>query len=155
MKVVINGGEPMKDCPTNWDQAWKWQDAVNRDTEEWASPQWKWDCGFKLDYDGPILRVGSRFYPPKTYYGMSWDGFTEICVFDKEVEEKHFDCETLEELKTEVERYVNEWRLKIERLPETENRIQSLEKDSENLQAIIGILIVLISFCVFTIFRLW
>lgn len=38
--------------------------ADDRNEERNSPVKWSWDCGLKLDYDGPILRVSSRFYPP-------------------------------------------------------------------------------------------
>lgn len=107
VQIIVNGGEPLNDCPTNWDKAKEWQDNANKDSEGgWERPEWKWDCGFKLDYDGPILRVSSRFYPPKSHYGETWDGTVSIFIFDRRIHEQKFDCKTLEDLKREVEGYV-------------------------------------------------
>jgi len=105
--LIINGGEPMNGCPTDWDEAKKWQDKANSESKgSWERPQWSWDCGFKLDYDGPIVRVSSRFYPPKSHYGETWDGDVTIFLFNKEIKSQHFDCKTLEELKIQVEKYI-------------------------------------------------
>ena len=105
--IVINGGEPLKDCPTDWDEARKWQESANNnDLEDYDTPKWSWDCGFKLDFDGPLIGVSSRFYPPKTDYGDSWDGTVSLSVLGKEVSEKRFDCETLDTLKIDVDKYL-------------------------------------------------
>jgi len=105
--LIINGGNAVNDCPIDWDEAKKWQENANKDSNgDWERPEWKWDCGFKLDYDGAILRISSRFYPPKTHYGKTWDGTVTVCIFDKEIKEQKFDCKTLNELKHEVEKYV-------------------------------------------------
>lgn len=110
--IVVNGGEPLDGCPTSWDDAWAWIDAVNKGREEYHL-RWQYDCGFKLDFDGPLIRVSSRFYPPKSSYGPTWDGAVRISVFDmtadgfyKKVEEKEFDCQTLDELRQQVEDYI-------------------------------------------------
>lgn len=58
----------------------------------------------------------SRFYPPKSHYGKTWDGTFTVCIFDKEVHEEKFDCETLEQLKTKVEKYTEGLHSKIEGL---------------------------------------
>ena len=62
------------------------------------------------------MSVVSRFYPPKSHYGESWDGAVTVFLLDKKVARKEFDCETLEELKKSVEEYVNALRDKIEAL---------------------------------------
>lgn len=103
--IIINGGEPLKDCPTDWDEAKKWEEGANIKKEDWE-PKWNWDCGFKLDFDAyGIVSVSSRFYPPKTYQGDTWDGNMTIKVLGKEVLKKEFDCPDLETLRKEVESF--------------------------------------------------
>lgn len=119
--IIMNGGNGLKDCPTDWDKAREWEKNANggieyEDYDQEIKPLWKWDCGFKLDYDGGLMSVSSRFYPPKSHYGETWDGTVTVFIFDKEVQEKKFDCESLEELKKAVEEYVNGLRSKIEAL---------------------------------------
>lgn len=113
-KIIFNGGDPLEGCPESWEEANAWTKDANGDNEEWEQPLWSFDCGFKLDYDGPILRINSRFYPPKTHYGPTWDGSVTVYIFDKEVEERKFDCKTLGELKQEVDKYISELRNRIE-----------------------------------------
>ena len=105
-KAIINGGDPLPGCPIDWDWARKWQETANEGFIE-EGPKWSWDCGFKLDFDGPIISVSSRFYPPKSHYGSSWDGNVSFFLMGKLIEKKSFDCESLEELKKEVEFYVS------------------------------------------------
>ena len=111
MEMVFNGGEPLKDCPTDWETAREWQRVVNEKAEEENDrPKWAWDCGFKLDYDGPIVRISSRFYPPKTHYGAKWDGSVDVYIFDEKVLSKSFECENLEALRLEVESLVTHYK---------------------------------------------
>lgn len=49
-------------------------------------------------------------------HGMTWDGRVSIYLFEKELFEKKFDCQTLEELRKEVETYIESIRLKVESL---------------------------------------
>jgi hypothetical protein len=86
--IIINGGNPLEGCPKDWDEAKLIQKQLNEHKDE-DEPQWSFDCGFKLDFDGSIVTIGSRFYPPKTHYGAT-----------------RFDCSALDELKKEVEAYV-------------------------------------------------
>ena len=99
--VFVNGGNPLGDCPTNWDAAKSWIESANsgRDGEY---PAWRFDCGFKLDFDGPVVGVFSRFYPPKTYYGSKWDGGITVYVGETSVLHKSLECETLDELKARL-----------------------------------------------------
>ena len=107
--IIINGGNPLPGCPESWDDAHEWEDEVNKDTSKWEVPQWKFDCGFKLDHDGPILSVSSRFYPPKSDYGPRWDGGCEILLMGNTVAQKEFECDSLDELKSQVEAFVSDF----------------------------------------------
>lgn len=104
----MNGGNPLPGCPTDWDEAKAIEQNLNNgnDREDVDGPTWRFDCGFKLDYDGPLLSVSSRFYPPKTHYGATWDGTATVFLLNEIVGEKKFDSPTLEELKKQVEEYV-------------------------------------------------
>lgn len=121
-QIIVNGGNPLKDCPTSWDNARLWESAANAGRHASESPTWKWDCGFKLDYDGPVLSFSSRFYPPKTHYGSTWDGSVTVLLLGQEIDEKDFDCETLHELRTQVEAYRDQWvaRLRCLLVPQKE-----------------------------------
>lgn len=110
--AVFNGGEPLPGCPKSWDEAHAWEDRANvAKEEEWSEPNWKFDCGFKLDFDGSAVRISSRFYPPKAGYGPTWDGTVSLMVGDKTFHEKNFDCKSLDELRAKVESYVRTWKL--------------------------------------------
>ena len=111
--AILNGGNPLEGCPQTYAEADKWAEDANTEREEWRDPKWGFDCGFKLDFDGPLVRVSSRFYPPKTHYGPTWDGKVHIVVGDHEVITKEFDCKTLDELHDAVEKYVSSVRLKL------------------------------------------
>lgn len=107
--AIVNGGNPLPGCPEDWGQAQAWETTANEDKEEFMEPQWKFDCGFKLDFDGPLVSVSSRFYPPKSHYGESWDGTVTIRVLTDEVLHAEFECDTLDELKDQAESFVKEW----------------------------------------------
>jgi hypothetical protein len=105
--AIINGGPPLPGCPADWNEADRLLLELNKGKDEDGyEPQWSWDCGFKLDYDGGLLRIGSRFYPPTTGYGPTWDGSVTVYFMDEALEKKEFDCNTLEELKAAVESHV-------------------------------------------------
>lgn len=70
-------------------------------------PRWSFDCGFKLDFDGPLIRISSRFYPPIYNSGEGWEGSLHISVKDRTIEEVKFKCNSLDELKFKVESYVD------------------------------------------------
>ena len=105
--IVFDGGNPLPGCPESFEQADKWANEANKEKDDGGSePVWSFDCGFKLDFDGPLLSVSSRFYPPKTHYGPKWDGSVTVFLLSKQIYEKNFVCDTLEQLKDEVEKYV-------------------------------------------------
>ncbi len=105
-QIIINGGNPLNDCPTDWDKAKQWEDMANKDIDSKGGPEWSFDCGFKLDLDGPLISISSRFYPPKTHYGSTWDGVLSVNFMNETIKEKKFDCPTLEDLKKEVDAYI-------------------------------------------------
>lgn len=107
--AIVNGGNPLPGCPEDWGKAQAWETTANEDLEEFMEPQWKFDCGFKLDFDGPLVSVSSRFYPPKSHYGEKWDGTVTIRVLTDEVLHAEFECDTLDELKDQVESFVKDW----------------------------------------------
>lgn len=107
-KIIINGGNPLLDTdfPKSWEAAHEWEEKTNEGIDEFCNPKWKFDCGFKLDFDGPIVSVSSRFYPPTDFYGPGWDGEIDIRVLDKTVYSEKVNCKNLDELKIAVDRII-------------------------------------------------
>ena len=89
----------------NWKNANDWEEKANEKKEVYNEPKWKWDCNFKLDFDGSLVSVRSRFYPPHKNEGNWWEGSFEVNVLGEVILTKEFKCDTLEELKGEVEKY--------------------------------------------------
>jgi len=82
----------------------EWEREANKTNE---LIKWSWDCGFKLDYDGTICSISSRFYPPHKsskeygkYHGTIslMIGGSKECIYKYKVE-----ADTLDELKIVVE----------------------------------------------------
>lgn len=92
-----------------WDNARAWEVLANEKKEIHEEPVWSWDCGFKLDFDGSLLRVSSRFYPPHKNNGNWWEGNVTILFLDDEILKKEFKCDSLDELKKEVEDFVKHY----------------------------------------------
>lgn len=111
-QIIINGGDPLPGCPESWEQANAWEDAANEPKSDYV-PHWKFDCGFKLDFDGGLLDVSSRFYPPKDGYGPKWDGKLVITLAGDMLVVQEFECDTLDQLKAEVEAYVEAYTRKV------------------------------------------
>lgn len=118
---IFNGGDPLGDCPTDWEKAKAWESSANEGRDKYTQPIWSWDCGYKLDLDGPIVSVSSRFYPPKTHYGSKWDGWITVEVLGKATVEKKFECETLEELRRQAEAWIEEFASKLSKFLEATN----------------------------------
>jgi hypothetical protein len=93
----------------NWDNAKAWEEKANEKKEIFDEPKWSWDCNFKLDFDGSLLRVSSRFYPPHKNAGNWWEGTVTVNFLDTELLKKEFKCDTLDELKNEVEKFTKHY----------------------------------------------
>lgn len=89
----------------NWDNAHLWAENANVDKEIDDEPKWSWDCNFKLDFNGSLLSVSSRFYPPHYNDGNWWEGKMQIFFLEEKLIEKEFKHDTLDELQTKVEEY--------------------------------------------------
>ena len=115
--IIMNGGNALLGCPADWDEAKalliKLNEGKKGDEGFSEEPRWGFDCGFKLDFDGPLVSVSSRFYPPKTHYGNTWDGTVSVYLLGNKIAEKKFDCESLDILKLQVEGYVKNITSKI------------------------------------------
>jgi hypothetical protein len=90
-----------------WEAAYKWQEKAN---EEDGLIKWSWDCGLKLDYDGDVCRISSRFYPPHKSSDeyRKYHGTISVMIGDAEeyLHEYEIEAETLDELQKLVEEYV-------------------------------------------------
>ena len=93
----------------NWDNAKLWQEKANEKKEVFNEPKWAWDCSFKLDFDGSLLSISSRFYPPHKNKGDWWEGNVKVLFLGEELLKKDFKCETLEELQKEVEKFTKQY----------------------------------------------
>ncbi len=88
----------------SWAYMRAWITVANEEKDNGCEPEWSLDCGRRLDFDGPLIRVSSRFFPPAES-DPGWNGIVNICFFDDRITFKSFECNTLEELKREVEGY--------------------------------------------------
>ena len=95
----------MSDCPKTFEEADKWAEEANVGRD--FGPKWKWDCNFKLDYDGEIISFSSRFYPPHKNNHDGWEGSISVYILDEKIDDEAFKESTLEELKVAVERSAN------------------------------------------------
>ena len=105
--IIINGGRPLPGCVNNWNEAIDWQNKAN-ENKIIDDLDWRFDCGYKLDFDGPLVYIDSRFYPPAEFYGPLWDGDVSLYIDNKEIIKKHFEEKSLNKLRDAVESYVKE-----------------------------------------------
>lgn len=106
----------------NWKDADAWIVSANNGLDEQIDekPFWYWGPGFKLNYDGNIISISSRFYPPESKHlslsvhfessgETEWTGNVTIyCSINEHYEiKKAFSCKALDDLKLEVESYVH------------------------------------------------
>ncbi len=103
--IIMGGGESLPGAPESWKAAHSWAESANADKDE-GGPLWRWDCHFKLDYDGPLLQILSRFYPPAKYHGPKWGGTCYLRFGEETITTQGFTCGSLDELKKQVEAYV-------------------------------------------------
>jgi len=99
-----------------WKQAPLTEIELNTDIDtDSGIPKWSFDCGFKLDFDGSLLTISSRFYPPSSFIetNTDWDGAVTVYLLDKEVHRKTFKCKDLNTLKSEVSVYLEEIKGKL------------------------------------------
>lgn len=106
VEIIFNGGKPLPGCPESHEQANDWAYFANTGKDLDYEPIWSFSCGYKLDFDGPLIRLISRFYPPAEYYGDKWTGSCTMFLFGKAIHKKHFECDTLEDLKENVEAFL-------------------------------------------------
>lgn len=96
--------------------AYNWADERNKNLS--CVGRWSWDCGFKLDYDGSIFSISSRFYPPyrQNVGELFWNGTVSIIKGNDCIHEKKFKEYGLNLLAEKVENYVNIILGRIEKL---------------------------------------
>ena len=95
----------------DWNEAKNWIEKANEGKQpEWFEANWSWDCGFKLDFDGGLLRTCSRFYQERE---NCFSGSVTFLIGDDEVFSREFSCRCLDVLKDDVEKYVDEVRTQI------------------------------------------
>ena len=98
----------------NWDNAYKWADEANENKDiESIEPRWAWDCGLKLDFDGGLLRVSSRFYQVGDNI---FDGSVSFMIGDTMIFNREFSSRHIDILKDHVEKHVSSVTMNIGKL---------------------------------------
>lgn len=92
----------------NLESAEKWAEQSNS-KKQGKEPAWSWDCGFKLDFDGELLSVESRFYPPHKNTGDFWEGMLHVKFLETVILEKEFRANSLDQLKEFVEEFTQNY----------------------------------------------
>ena len=94
--------------PKTMTEAHKLEDLMNVN-KSGSEPRWGFECGAKLDFDGPAIRISSRFFPPCPHYGETWDGVVNIMRGDTDIAEWELDEPTLSALVDAVETRVSKF----------------------------------------------
>ncbi len=93
----------------SWEESTLWEAKVNAGKAD-NELKWKWDCNFKLDFDGGLVSVESRFYPPSYHKEGLWTGTLRVKVLRDYVLQKEFEGKTLEHLHEQVESFIKHYK---------------------------------------------
>lgn len=94
----------------NWNCAEEWLKVANKDKfDKNTEPVWSWDVNFKLDFDGSLLSISSRFYPPRVNNSDSWQGVLQVLLLGDVIMNKEFKASSLNEIRDEAESFVKEY----------------------------------------------
>jgi len=91
----------------NLEEIESWIETVNKDKDPQSGPYWACDYGLKLDFDGPLVRVNSRFYTVRRKDKKTWEGEVQILLLYTELARKAFKADTKEKLRELVEEYID------------------------------------------------
>ena len=80
----------------------EWLDSANSKKYEYGEPVWSFDCGSKLDFDGPAVRISSRFY---NLGNDLYDGSVSVLVGDEVLFCREFSTRHIDAMRDEVEKY--------------------------------------------------
>ena len=70
---------------------------------------WEFDENMNLCIFGRTIKVDGSFSPPGDYDGAEWVGWLTINLCDGAIEEKEFNCLFVNELKEQVEKYIESY----------------------------------------------
>ena len=99
-------GNLLPGCPETYAEHHAWIDRANLE-KEYYEPRWRGGCNCKTDFDGPLIRVSSRFYPPMGHCGPGWDGTIHIWFLEDEIIEKKIEADSFEDLVKQTEEFVD------------------------------------------------
>ena len=94
----------------DWEKAKIWKEDANADKNDYLEPVWSWDCGLKLDFDGPLMSISSRFYQINDDI---FSGSVSILIGGDNLHEREFTGKHITFLKNQVEEYVESVRGKL------------------------------------------
>lgn len=101
----------------HWNAGKRLTEVVNEATKD-NNVKWSFDFNYKIDYDGALISISSRFWPPHKhhinhpgYSGTSslifWPKYDITDQGRKVKIEKEFEAETFDELVSKVESWVD------------------------------------------------
>lgn len=104
----------------DWEAAEQFEKSANEGKAIYLEPEWKFDCGFKLDFDGGIVVISSRFYPPVRQQAVAradrkWDGEIKVLILGELIHAEQIEEATLEQLRVKVEIFKKQYCEKIKK----------------------------------------
>jgi len=106
----------------NVDILWDWKEIQNTNVDKFENPIWGVDCGWVVNYAGPLLNVSAIFYP--FFLGtateeckgehVKYEGIVNIyCGNSEPIIEEYFCEEDLDVLKQKVDGFIIKTRHEI------------------------------------------
>jgi hypothetical protein len=65
------------------------------------------DCGFRLNFDCPIVGLSGTFYPPASGNGITCEGYFNISLMYANVYKKEFVGDTISDLAKQGNEYID------------------------------------------------
>lgn len=95
------------------DNAQLWVHQANKDKE--GGPTWDWDCQFKLDFDGDVLSIASRFRRSDRHGPLdgAWEGTVWVYLLSNLITQQGFKGKDVNEIRDKAEAYVQDLATKI------------------------------------------
>lgn len=80
----------------------EWLDSANKEKYQYGEPVWSFDCGSKLDFDGPVVRASSRFY---CHGNDIYEGSVTFVIGVETIFCREFSSRYIDVLREDIEKY--------------------------------------------------
>lgn len=104
-RILYNSESWNGNTMEKWKAAQKWTDRANKKN---SLIEWSFDYDLKLDYDGHVCSISSRFYPPNKA-GDTYKGSISVVIIDPQeyLHDHLIEAKTLDELQVLAEGHVS------------------------------------------------